>query len=84
MTTLESGIDVGPTFINLAFFPGPMTLLKALRLLIFGIVSSLHILFSQIMIFFPQKFAHSFCQIFPALRLFFFSKFSRPYIYSFC
>ena len=37
--TLESGIDIGPTVNNLAFFPGPMALLKALRLLISGIFS---------------------------------------------
>ena len=36
--TLDSGIDVGPTFINFGFFPGPMALLKALRLLIFGLL----------------------------------------------
>ena len=35
--TLESGIGVGPTVINLAFFPGPTALLKAQRLLFFGI-----------------------------------------------
>ena len=49
--TLESGIEVGPMVINLAFFPGPTALLKALRLLISGIFLgpySLHALFIQI------------------------------------
>ena len=36
---LMSEIDVGPTVIILDFFPGPTALLKALRLLIFGIFS---------------------------------------------
>jgi hypothetical protein len=39
VSTLESGIEVGPTVINLAFFPGPTALLKALHLLISGIFS---------------------------------------------
>ena len=36
--TLDSGINVGPRFINFDFFPGRTTLLKALRLLSFQVL----------------------------------------------
>ena len=40
-TTLDSEIDIGTKLrvLILDFFPGPMSLLKALRLLIFGFFS---------------------------------------------
>ena len=39
--TLDSGVGLGPMFINFVFFPGPMALLKALCLLIFEMFSRL-------------------------------------------
>ena len=95
--TLYSRIDVGPTFINFGFFPGPMALLKALCLSIFGIFSRPY-WYSQVWFVFVFKMVihptfDLFCQTFQALWLSFcqmflgpifilFDKFSRPYVYS--
>ena len=81
--TLDSGINVGPTFIIFVFFPGPTALLKALRLSNFGIFSmayryfqvwwvfcniNLHILFMPYV--YSRPYVYSFWQIFQALWLF--------------
>ena len=95
---LASGIDVGPTFINFGFFPGPTFLLYALRLLIFAILSRPYRYFqfwSILFLFFNISLHILFCRIFfimvthqvfisqdPTFILF--VNFFRPYIYSFC
>ena len=37
LLTLDSGIDVGPTFINSGFFPGPTALLERGKVLFCGV-----------------------------------------------
>ena len=92
--TLESGIDVGPTVINLAFFSRPYGLIKgptfinfwnffqALRLIQFAhFVQSdffFNIVISLQYDFFSHTSLHIICQIFPALWLFFFPNFPCP------
>ena len=63
IATLESGIEVGPTVINLAFFSRPYGLIrdyiKVIQMVIYYIG---HV--------YLRPYVYSFCQIFQALRLF--------------
>ena len=86
-TTLYSGIDIGPTFINFGKkIPGPTALLMALRLLIFGIFSRPYRYFQ---VFHPKikllsvKSLHLFFLAkFSGPKFILFAKCSRPYVYS--
>ena len=62
-TTLDSGIDVGPTFINFGFFSRPYgnirEYIKVIQMVIYYIE---HV--------YLRPYVYSFCQIFQAIRLF--------------
>ena len=61
--TLESGIEVGPTVINLAFFSRPYGLIRDYIKVIYMVIYYIgHV--------YLRPYVYSFCQIFQALRLF--------------
>ena len=62
-TTLESGIEVGPTVINLAFFSRPYGLIR-------DYIKVIQMVIYQIRHVYLRPYVYSFCQIFQALRLF--------------
>ena len=73
--TLDSGIDVGPRFINFGFFSWPYGLIKSPTFIIFSIFfQALQIGNAPKIKFFAVK----------ALHLTFFAKLFRPYDYFFC
>ena len=61
--TLESGIEVGPTVINLAFFSRPYGLIK-------DYIKVIQMVIYYIEHVYLRPYVYSFCQIFQALRLF--------------
>ena len=62
-TTLASGIDVGPTFINFGFFSRPYGLIREYIKVIYMVIYCIEHVYLR-------PYIYSFCQTFQALRLF--------------
>ena len=80
MNTLESGINIGPTFINFGFFSRPYSLIKGPTFIKFwNFYQGLH-KFSSLMDFLLHKFEHFVhaLLLFKALHLFFLTNFPGP------
>ena len=83
MVTLDSGVDVGPTFISLEFFSMPYGLIKGPTFIKFWNFFHRLQIFSSFFGFFQHKFAHfvpghKFIQ---GPMIIVFDKVSRPYVY---
>ena len=79
-STLQSGINVGPTFINFGFYSRPYSLIKGPTFIRFWNFYQGLQKFSSLMGFLLHKFAHfvhALC-LFKALRLFFLTNFPGP------
>ena len=78
--TLQSGINVGPTFINFGFFSRPYSLIKGPTFIKFWNFYQGLQKFSSLMGFLLHKFAHFVhaLRLFKALRLFFLTNFPGP------
>ena len=78
--TLQSGINVGPTFINFGIFSKPYSLIKGPTFIKFWNFYQGLQKFSSLMGFLLHKFAHfaDALRLFKALRLFFLSNFPGP------